>query len=356
MKPGFHLGYVRALDGLRGLAVVLVLLTHLDVLPQMCGVVGVALFFALSGFLITCLLIEEWDQTGRISLRAFYARRALRLLPALIAVVAAFLVYSHFCHSLKQQQGDLKEAMLALFYSMNWARALRVFWARFLGHTWTLSIEEQFYVIWPIVLLFLLRRTRRQSLFWILLLASAFAWLDRFLLQAATAAPLERICYGLDTRADALLYSCAAAVAVASGLLPQTRWWQPALKLGSAISFGALGLMCLLLRPWDAGLGYFGWFLLSLGSGIIVLQLVIAPVEFSNWALSSGPMVWLGRVSYGLYLWHQPILFALDESGMQSLRKYWYLRIGLPVLAAVLSYYLVERPFLRLKHRFEKAK
>lgn len=355
-KPEFHLGYVRGLDGLRGVAILMVVLSHMDAAPFEYGFAGVTVFFALSGFLITCLLIEEWDQTGGINLPAFYARRALRLLPALLVMLVAFLIYSHFFHSPKTRSRDVKEALFVLFYSLNWANLLGHFRPHFLEHCWSLAVEEQFYLLWPVLLFYLLRRTARGELLRLVLLMAVLSCFERLFLYNWTSAPVERMTRGLDTRADALLLGCAAGIAVSSGLLPRKRWLPMVMRSGSVIFLAVVVWLTRLAFSAGVYVVYASWFVMSLSSAMMVLEVTVVPRGLIRLLLNTAPLVWLGRISYGLYLWHQPILFALDEHGLRSFGKYWYLRIGLPLLATVASFYLVERPFLRLKRNFQKAK
>src|ERR1051325_9449434 len=155
--PPFHLGYRRNLDGVRGLAILLVLINHSTLLGDGFGFVGVNTFFVLSGFLITCLLTEEYEKSGRISLRDFYMRRALRLLPALVTMLIAFVIFVFLTDPHKRAVRELHEALFALFYFSNWAGILRIGRHISLAHTWSLSVEEQFYIVWPLILLLLLR-------------------------------------------------------------------------------------------------------------------------------------------------------------------------------------------------------
>lgn len=216
-SQGFRLGHRPGLDGLRGVAILLVIIVHASLLPTTFGFIGVDLFFVLSGFLITCLLVEEWDQTRRISLKNFYMRRALRLLPALLAVLTAFVIVSALTRNAREFHLDVKEALAALFYCTNWANIFDLIRSDYLGHMWSLSIEEQFYILWPAILLCLLRVAPRKSLPQFVLFGAALSWLTRVLLFLGTTAGRERFFFGLDTRADSLLLGCAIAAALTSG-------------------------------------------------------------------------------------------------------------------------------------------
>ena len=206
------LGYRPELDGLRGLSILLIYIHHLyyPILPG--GFLGVDIFFVLSGFLITCLLIEEWDRECSISLKNFYIRRVLRLIPALlflIIIVGGFALISlDKRRSIPTYQG----IWLTLSYASNWLYALRYFSANNpLGVTWSLAIEEQFYLTWPLLLSLALRfKLGRRWMIYILVLIIAFVPLHRKLL-AEQGASIFRLYYSSDTRADALLIGCLVA-------------------------------------------------------------------------------------------------------------------------------------------------
>lgn len=358
----FRLGYRPALDGYRGVAILLVLLTHLDLVRNIYGFIGVQMFFVLSGFLITCLLLEEWDQNHAISLRAFYARRALRLLPALVGMLATFLLFSGLSHTPKEQATDFKEALITLCYSMNWAEAFNLFPPKYLAHTWSLSIEEQFYLLWPAMLLWMLRRNSRVSLFKYAVLGAALCWLARLIwlvrwwfLHPGIMADVRRLTCGLDTRADALLIGCAIGVAFASGLLPQSsrprRWFlQPA-----AASVLGLWLIARFLLPQDPVMYVIGWSLMAVFAGILILELATDAGGGVHRFFTRSPLVYLGKISYGLYLWHFPVVVALHKLPVQPV--YRGLIIVLISFAFTLaSYYLIELPCLRWKRHFQKVR
>jgi peptidoglycan/LPS O-acetylase OafA/YrhL len=352
--PGFHLGYRPSLDGIRGVAILLVLLSHLCPGHDQFGFVGVDIFFVLSGFLITCILIAEWDQTAKISLKNFYWRRALRLLPALIVMLLVFLAYSWWAISLKALIKNLGYALEALFYFTNWAlisnlgqRSNHLFM-----HTWSLSIEEQFYLIWPITLIFLLRMTRsRTSSLWFVLLAALLSGLERIVLAALGEPNDWRFYCGLDTRADSLLLGCCAGIILSSNLLPQRRWIQSAFKAGTIVSI--IGL-CRIANgdPYDPWMHVAGWFLTSLFTAVIIIHLVYTPAGILHWMLESRPLTWLGKVSYGLYLWHFPVFYCLSSLPWKHLL---YAEVLVAMSATLLSYYFIELPFLRVKRRFQKT-
>jgi peptidoglycan/LPS O-acetylase OafA/YrhL len=310
------------LDGLRGLAILLVLGWHLQLpLLRSAGVVGVELFFGLSGYLITSILVREFERTSRISIRSFYLRRALRLLPALIAVIVVAVALAALGAWGDRFRQVTAAAGLSLAYVANWADISGDLSA--LGHTWSLSVEEQFYLVWPMVLTVGLVRLGRRNLGIVLLVVAAAIALERVWLAAAGDVSFQRLYFGTDTRGDAVLYGAAFALL---GVRPH---WRVALYAGVAIG-------CSVMLLFESFLEYFAYALpfVALGSGLIAAS--------SLTTLGWRPLMLVGRISYGLYLWH--FLFI-----------WWGLPI--PVVLALtfgvagLSYVVIEQPFLRLKDR-----
>jgi len=297
------------LDGLRALAIGLVLWQH-SALPGLgrSGTVGVTLFFVLSGFLITRLLAEERATTGRISLRAFYWRRGLRLFPALALLLAAMAVLG-------------VNVIPTLLYAADFAMAA----GQDLGpldHTWSLAVEEQFYLVWPVLLIILLRLPRRHALTLVAALALASA-VARILLWPEGL----RASWAPDTRADALL------VGALLGLIQLPRIRPVLLALASV----ALAIPTLVD---DHGfMMQFGLPLATLGSAVLVAA--AAGSERSPWR----PILTLGIISYGVYLWSGPFLSWGRDIGPEAA----VLTIPATIIVAALSYHFVERPFLRLK-------
>jgi peptidoglycan/LPS O-acetylase OafA/YrhL len=351
----FHLGYRPALDGLRGIAILAVVATHSKLVSAWAGDIGVDIFFVLSGFLITSLLIEEWGVFGSISLRRFYARRALRLLPALLVMIAVFVIWHCAVSSRAVAARTALDGLNALFYSTNWMFAfglrqpVHVF-----AHTWTLSIEEQFYLTWPILLILLLRRcgSRGSLIRWVVLGVFLF-FIERVLITASMPSGLYNwLFYGTDARADAMLTGCVAAIALSSRAIPPDGRLRRALKY-SAWSIGIPGLVLIGIpagsSPEFCSIG------LHLTTGLLALllliEVVIPPAGLLCSLLSGRWLVHIGKVSYGLYLWHYPI-FSEVQAQNWPLRFELVVEFGLTALATVLSFYWVERPALKLKQRF----
>ncbi len=356
----FRLGYQPAFDGLRGIAVLAVMAYHTYTPLTRGGFIGVDVFFVLSGFLITTLLLQEWNQNGAINLKNFYARRALRLLPAVFTLSLVWLLYislfrpEHFTET-------FKAILFVLFYCANWAKAFgqgELGWRDSLGHTWSLSVEEQFYLLWPALLVALLRlRLERRWILSLLVTGIAASAVTRASLWASGSSAM-RLFNGLDTRADALLIGCTVGLLATYNLLPQTRGFLLTIK-GLAIG-SALLLAYLVFRAnWSAGYMYLSGFTVVAGAAaIILIELLGSPSKLVLLILEAPLLVWVGRLSYGLYLWHLP-LYRITVPVVTHPEWTWYERLGLrfavTFVVASLSFYLIEQPCLRLKHRFSAA-
>ena len=360
---GFRLGYRPALDGLRALAVLAVLGVHSGLSWAGGGWAGVDVFFVLSGFLITALLLEEWQRTGAISLRRFYLRRALRLLPALLVFLAVCWLFARTCLSHRQEVLTRQGVLSALGYYANWRIFRHPDVHDLLTHTWSLSVEEQFYFLWPLALAVLLRlRLGRPALFGLVLAGAAgCAVLRAWFWQGSHAFP--ELYMRLATRADTLLIGCLTALLASWGLLPRAGWGRALLRLAAWAALPYLGLVLVYGRHTSDGWYYGGYTLLAAACAVLVAALVSGPPRALAWLLEARPLVWLGRLSYSLYLWHYPLCLVHGAYVARLGRL-----LGTPVpevlrlpllyaaalLAAVLSFYLVEQPFLRLKNRWER--
>jgi peptidoglycan/LPS O-acetylase OafA/YrhL len=352
----FRLGHRPALDGLRGLAIIMVLLAHIPKLPLIGGFVGVDLFFVLSGFLITSLLLEEWRETGDLSLKAFYARRALRLLPALATMLLAAILLSACLEAAAPAAAMRRSALITLLYSANWFLAFDAYPRRELSPTWSLSVEEQFYVLWPILLLALLRmnwsRTRILAVVGAGILASAVA---RWALWEKTGS-FARVYFGTDTHSDGLLLGSMAALLVAWGALPRSA---AAIRALNWFSHGVVLYLCAYLYfgwPGDPYLLKGSYLLMNAGMAALIVCLVLSPWPGLRMLFEFAPLVWVGRVSYGLYLWHMVTYGLLGELHWVKGEWYWEAALTLTVLLTAASFYGLERPILRLKRRFERVR
>lgn len=316
-----RLGHVAGLDGLRGVAILAVIGFHYFKEPR-GGFFGVDLFFVLSGFLITTLLLEERDRTDRAELFAFWRRRAYRLLPGLFTVLAVYAIAT------SATPLALKRIAAGGFYVANIVSASgsHLLVDTPLAPFWSLAQEEQFYLVWPLVLALLLKRGVRESRVAVLLLGLVIALAMYRAALTLSGASLVRIYGGPDTHADGLLLGCALALLRRRGLrVPQAAGWAGlvALLAAFAVLSGTLGTITYGLAP------------ISIACTLLV-GAALEPGVLSR-CLSWRPLVWIGLISYSLYLWHDLVLWLIG--GRAPL-------VALPLTLAVaaLSYYKVERP------------
>jgi peptidoglycan/LPS O-acetylase OafA/YrhL len=316
------LGYVPALDGLRGLAIAAVIASHYYGVPG-GGPLGVGLFFVLSGFLITTLLLEERDRRG-ISLRGFYVRRARRLFPALAVLLVVYLLVLAV-----QGRNGLAVVALGGLYIGNIVQAFSIHDVvshSALGHLWSLAAEEQFYLVWPFLLLFVARVRRRLEL----LVALLVALIAYRVCLAESGASLGRLYFAPDTHADWLLAGSILA------FLRRDRGF----VVREPIPVIAYVVLAAGMIPDPYTYAWVEWG----GSILMVACVVLVTAAYSGTEmaalLSLRPLVGLGKISYSLYLWHIPILLAFG-------RRYTDVALLLSVGVAVLSYHYVEQPFRR---------
>jgi peptidoglycan/LPS O-acetylase OafA/YrhL len=337
-----RLGYRPALDGLRAVAIAAVIGCHYFHRPR-AGYLGVDLFFVLSGFLITTLLLEEHQRSGRISLRAFYVRRARRLLPALFTLLAAFLLVEvaamPFDHTLPHELSWVGlQAAVGAFYVSNFFAAWYPDLAR-LSHLWSLAMEEQFYLLWPLIVVFAVRRrVTPNRLLALLLITAAAVWLNRVSLWLA-GAPVNRLYYTPDVVSDSLLIGCAAGVVYVHRIESIMRRMTQLAPLALAVVAGylVLGPSRIPVHPTAAG-----WPLWKTVIALLSACCVIAAAQsvgLVTRVLSIPALVFVGRISYGLYLWHPFFVWVLNVPPLEAL--------PLTFATATLSYYTVERAFLR---------
>jgi peptidoglycan/LPS O-acetylase OafA/YrhL len=327
------------LDGLRALAVLGVVGFHFQAGRIRGGALGVVVFFVLSGWLITGLLVAEREATGRIDVKAFYLRRALRLYPALIVAVT---VICGTAVLMGVTRGVWLAAGTTLVYANDFTKALGGTPSRWLDPTWSLGVEEQFYLVWPLVLIWLLRRgaTRRKCGLWCMAVAGAAGMLE---IPVRHLAGFEAAYF---LPAGSLLPLLAGAGTALIGLrLGRTVAIVSTVVLVAAFVFG----------PDPYGTAYFeGWHqLASVCSALLIAGLVGSS---GLGVLRSQPMVWLGRRSYAVYLYHQAVYVALVESTSLPGSMVTAVGVTLSIGLAAASYRYVETPFLRRKARLARVR
>jgi peptidoglycan/LPS O-acetylase OafA/YrhL len=353
---GLISGRKHALDGLRTIAVIGVFLFHTvtELVPG--GSIGVDVFFTLSGFVITLLIMKEYRDTGRLRLGVFYAKRLARLWPALLAVCAV-VVLGGLIFPLSGWGGQEANAIPAAGYVMNLSN-FGLFGASTGGNalspTWTLAVEEQFYLVWPVVLLVMLRFWKVRTVAWLTAVMAAGFLVSRFLLVSG-GAPLARLYNGPDTRADQLQLGCTLALVFASvspgsrvhaALQACARWVGP---LGGLALVAALFVLQEPATPgtWFSVFWSAGPTALALLAAVVIGSLVLRPAGLASRILSHPWLANPGRdLSYAAYLWHLPVYLLL----IPLVPSIWLrvpLAAALTVLMAYLSFRFVERPIRR---------
>lgn len=338
----FRLGHRPELDGLRGIAVFLVMLHHAGIALFGGSHIGVDIFFVLSGFLITALLWREYEQYGRISLKNFYARRFLRLTPALVLLLAVFGGYAVATKSGAELAKSGKAIIFTALYLSDFALAFGFAPLGAFEHTWSLAIEEHFYLLYPVALALLLRsKLSRQNIFKLLALLTILIAIHRVFLWSPDAHSIARVYYGFDARADGLLIGCLLGLAVVWGKLPQVK------RFGALLAALVL-LFAAIFAVWDSPLYAYGLSAINLSTAVVLTFILAERPRY----LTNKVLVWIGTISYGLYLWHYPVFILTRERITESPLGILVLGGAASVGCAALSYYLVEKPCLKLKKRF----
>jgi peptidoglycan/LPS O-acetylase OafA/YrhL len=344
--------YIAELDGIRALAFAFVFLVHTMPVHFPGGFVGVDIFFVLSGYLITKILYAEFESTGRIDLRNFYVRRTLRLMPAFLVMLFVYVLLV-FINSLHNHSGQfLRENILAALtsalYVMNWTQAFHLGPSGSLIHTWSLATEEQFYLIWPLTLICVIRTTKRKEEWKAigLLISISAAWQ---LFWVSHGASVDRLYFGFDMRLITLLTGCLLALAPLAKIQ----------RFATCLSFFPISLLVVMLLTlsWTSSLLYpWGLIVVAVCAAWIVLAAVTGPAQGRlRGFLRLAPLGYCGRISYGLYLWHYPIAaVAMGRFGNQHFAqlKVTVVTAAGALLAASGSYYMLERPLLKLRRRF----
>ncbi len=375
-KARFRLGHRPELNGLRGIAVLAVMLGHLSLLGAAAdlsaagnplvpshglmpgGVFGVDIFFVLSGFLITSVLLEERDQTENISLFNFYARRFLRLMPGLYVLLLSTSAYIFFARPLGSKFG-YKPVILSALYISNIAQSLRV-QPGMLTHTWSLAVEEQFYFLWPIALIFLLRFSRSRII-GLLIAAATLSAIVRYVLFTMGGG-FRYLAWGFaPVRADGLLFGVAVAFMANVGWLQDSR----IARHWKAITwFSGAGLLVMLTCVDGGSQNVFrGFYILaSLTTAVFIAGLVSAPHSALKALLSWRPLEYTGRISYGLYLYHLPLMCLFPLVWLSAFAGRWTFVLGAPIffltsfVVATISFFTIETYALSFKKRFAAGK
>ncbi|PHA06656.1 acetyltransferase [Bacillus sp. AFS051223] len=345
--------YMVGLDSLRGLAILGVILYHINFNWMPGGFLGVTVFFVLSGYLITDILAMEWKRNKRIDLKKFWLSRARRLLPGMLVMLVITLAWITIFHSslLGKMRGD---SLAALFYVSNWWYIYHKlsYFDNFnqispLNHFWSLAVEEQFYVVWPFIISLGLYYIKKQSRMILLICLGAFASALAMAILYEPGVDPSRIYYGTDTRAFSLLIGAVLALVwpsnrLANKIIPKARFILDVV--------GGIALIIILVMFWktnqyDPFLYKGGMVLLSIATALLVANLAHPASRIAQF-LRFRPLRWVGVRSYGIYLWHYPILtlttpkvnagdFSLIRATLQFL---------LIILIAQISWKFIEKP------------
>ncbi|KRF44226.1 acyltransferase [Paenibacillus sp. Soil787] len=341
------------LDGLRALSVMAVIAYHFNLKWASGGLLGVGIFFVLSGYLITDQLITQWKQNKRLDLKEFLIRRARRLLPAMFTMLAFVVIWLILFD--KSRLIALKTDFLsaALYFNNWWLISHEVsYFESFgppspIGHLWSLAVEEQFYLIWPLVLIILLRIAPQRGKVFLLTLVGATASVLAMAMIYVPGMDPSRVYYGTDTRVFALLFGAALAIV-----------W-PSQNITANISrrsrnfldlTGGIGLFIIILMIWRTNeygdyLYYGGLMFFSITSAIVVAVLAHPASRLAR-LMGCGPLRWIGVRSYSLYIWHYPVIMLTSptvETNPSGIIRI-FLQLVASLLLAALSWKYIEEP------------
>ena len=340
-------GHIPALDGLRAVAVLAVIGYHYDMFGLEGGFLGVDLFFVLSGFLITSLLITEADTSGRVSLKAFWVRRFKRLMPAAVLTLIVVSIWAALKVDSMQLASIRNDFLATLGYIANWRFIYsgQSYFEQYslaspVRHAWSLAIEEQFYVVWPLLFAFIYRARRKWLLAGVVItaIAASAVWM------AVLFDPnnISRVYYGTDTRASQLLVGVLLAVIVSTGRLRVSNLTAIAIN---AFSLAVVVAAMFTIADQNKNLYKGGLVAFAVVTALLLFsstQLKSGPVHF---VLCSPPVQFIGRVSYGLYLWHWPIqIMITDRNTSFDGWRLTAVRLIITFAVTYISYRLIEMP------------
>jgi len=344
LQSKLSLSHIPALDGIRAIAVFLVIFYHFG-FAWAPGGLGVTMFFVLSGFLITWLLLKENEKHGDVSLKGFYLRRILRIFPAFYVYWTGLV----FLLLLKGKDVLWPHAISSFFYVSNYYNAIMGDPNNGFSHTWSLAIEEQFYLLWPPAFVLLRKDLKKMTRFLVILIGAV--WLHRLVLYFIFHVDQAYFYASFDTRMDALMVGCLFATLLKRGALYS--FWRALCSNFFMVLLVAAALLCSmrfghLLLPRYRDVVAFAI------DTILIALLMVQLISFSNhfcarW-IESPLMRFLGRISYSLYLYQQITLdLAHKVFANQSVVTQLLAAVAVTVTAASFSYYVIERPFLKLK-------
>lgn len=347
-KTTLTITYNSSLDGLRAIAVLLVVFFHGGLNGFHGGYLGVDIFFVLSGFLISRILLNELIEKTTIDLLAFYRRRVLRLFPGLFSMILLTCLYGWITGNLSNLE-IFRNAIPSLLYVSNWSRALGFGYPQFLGHTWSLAIEEQYYLLCPLFLSLLYLLSRKITLQVLVIVAILLLIIQHRIALIELSVSIDRLYNGLDCRLDAILVGTIPAIFQVDR--PQKKSVLMVSHIVSLLWLPAMaGLVYLfaIYRMEDKFMYYFGFSMAAVCS-MIIIWAVEENTPLKR-LLSIKPLPYLGKLSYSIYLWHYPIFYFLRQDyGLSHLST---MMIGIPfcLILSIATHELIEKQFLKFRH------
>lgn len=341
--------HLPALDGLRAVAVFVVISYHAGLVKGIPGDLGVTLFFVLSGFLITWLLLREFAATGSISIRSFYARRALRIFPAYYV----FILFSLAVDTALGHRWSRELIAVAFTYLVNYYNAFTGHPSTSVAHAWSLAVEEQFYLLWPLACLSLLRRSRDHAAKLVaLVIVATLAW--RSALYLLLHAPASYVYNAFDTRCDSLAVGCLIALSLESDWFRSVQHRIQASPLLPLVTLGLIGLS----HHYGSSAYHY-----SIGMTLDAVLLAVFMIQMLGlsskpfWAWLDHPIArWLGLISYPSYLYHE---WGLSVGNRLLPHAPQILTFAAGYVATLCfafgSYRIIERPFLAIKDRYSSS-
>ncbi len=356
--PTKKVQYWPAFDGIRGIGMALVLMYHWLFSWTGGFFYGLTPFFALSGFLITTLLLSERERAGKVDFKRFYQRRAYRLLPALFTMLTLYLIVDFFLlHDVGRWLKSVVWALIGMSYVTNFALIAHVTELGELVHLWSLAVEEQFYLIWPPILLLLLRRgVAYRTLAWGCVAAFVGSGLIRWwTYQGPTNTHHAQ--YGFDTRGGEILIGCAVALLIWDMRGALSARGAQLLRIAGHVAFVTIALHMVFplngrthqlteIYPYRLGFS-----VVAFCAAILVANIRLTPGSWWQWILEIPVFTHLGKISYGLYLFHLPIFRLMAIHTDLEGAPLHLLQFGLSVVAGELSFRYVEEPWQRRRDR-----
>jgi peptidoglycan/LPS O-acetylase OafA/YrhL len=337
-----------------------VLVYHADFGAMTGAWAALQIFFVLSGFLITYMLATEAQRNGRISLSGFYGRRAVRLLPPLFLAVAMVAIYASLVHVPDASQRVWGDSLAALFYYADYRLATgHGPFLGFFAQTWSLSVEEQFYIIWSILLVVVVSRGRRDLAYWLagagVILSAADRTWTVLSVPHFTEVVAFRAYYAFDTRADALFFGCILGLLAADGYLHRwPSWAYRALTVAAAAA--AVFFIWVLFTVPVFGVATMVWWqpASTIASAILIIYFVLCPRSLGSRFVGLGLFVFLGELSYTIYVVHFGVYLALEPGPHGTHWSFWpteLLRLAIILAIAAGSWFVIERPLARWRAR-----